>query len=223
MTFGSSQMQSHADCLRRDAKKRTYDPLVPISIIYRQMSSRSHDIFSQCKYKQKTAKSDVDFSWPKNDMSFFFQKLLHFFRKIYETRMTKTWKPVKNTQSSRRNASRRGGRHGARSVSRILIMRLFCRPRWVRRGGVRNVSKNENGKMKKRSFQILKSPDPWPACGRPRLGLCSHVSLPDFGGCWSTCKHKNMKNRKFENWNFESEISSRPALGRPPAGLGPVL
>ena len=51
------------------------------------------------------------------------------------------------------------------------------------KGCVRNVSKSENGKMKKRSFQILKSPDPWPACGRPRLGLCSHVSLPDFGEC----------------------------------------
>ena len=70
------------------------------------------------------------------------------------------------------------------------------------KGGVRNVSKSENGKMKKRSFQILKSPDPWPACGRPRLGLCSHVSL-HCGRPFSVRKAPD----------------PRPACGRPRPGI----
>ena len=179
------------------------------------MASQSHDFFHDANTNEKQ----------KNGMSFFFfsEKRLHFFKKhLWYT----SHQPMKRVENL---AKLQGERFTPRwswcgaSCFHDHEYAFFMQTPMGAKGGVRNVSKNENGKMKKRSFQILKSTDPWPACGRPRLGLCSHVSLPDFGGCWSTCKHKNMKNRKFENWKFESEISSRPALGRPPAGLGPVL
>ena len=218
MTFGSSQMQSHADCLRRDAKKRTYDPLVPISIIYRQMSSRSHDIFSQCKYKQKTAKSDVDFSWPKNDMSFFSKNCCIFSEKYmkhvwprHENR-SKTHKAPEETLHAEAVVMARDQFHGS------WLCVYFADPDGCEGGVCVTFPKMKMEKWKNEASKFWSRP----TLGRPAAGLGS--------GCAPMCRYRilggvdqrvNTKIWKIESSKIEN-LNLKFQAGRPSAGLRPA-